>query len=76
MEKVQKILVSAHSNTEILLFWVDKRSTGVNIELDTIVDLTRDQGRVSFEAVEADPISFKGFSALVEAMPNMDARLG
>ncbi len=71
VEKVQKILVSAHSNTDILLFWVDKRSTGVNIELDTIVDLTRDQGRVSFEAVEAEPISFKGLSALVEAMPKI-----
>ncbi len=69
--KVQKILVSAHSNSDLQLFWVDLRSDGVTLDLDTIVDLTRDQGRVSFHNVEAVPISVKGLSVLAEAMPKI-----
>lgn len=67
--KVDRFLVSADSDAGLALFWVDAAAEGVTVQADAIVDLTRDQGRVSFEGVPAEPVASNGLAALNSAFP-------
>lgn len=67
--KVDKYLAVAHSDSGLGLYWVDARAEGVTRHADAIVDLTRDQARVSFAGVAAEAVSDNALAALHQAMP-------
>ena len=67
--KVGRLLVSAHTDAGLGLFWVATDAPGVNVQADTIVDLTRDQAHISFTDVAAEQVSANGLAALGQAMP-------
>jgi len=67
--KVDRFLVSANSDGGLALFWVDAAASGVTVHPDAIIDLTRDQGRVSFDGVAAEPLTTNGLAALNQAFP-------
>ncbi len=64
-QKVGYFLVRAAGS----LYWVAADATGVSVAADAIIDLTRDQGRVSFENVDAVEVSADAEAALQQAMP-------
>lgn len=69
VSKVSHLLVTAQSEAGLSLYWVAADAPGVVIEQDAIVDLTRDQGRVTFEGVEATLLSDNALAVLAQAMP-------
>lgn len=70
-KKVDYFLVAAKSDSGIGLYSAAARSDGITISPDRIVDLTRDQARVSFEAVNAELISEpgQGDAVIFRALP-------
>ncbi len=69
VSKVSHLLVTAQSDAGLSLFWIAADAPGVAIEQDQIVDLTRDQGRVTFDDAEALLLSDNALAALAQAMP-------
>jgi alkylation response protein AidB-like acyl-CoA dehydrogenase len=69
LAKVGRLLVCAHSEAGLSLYWVATDAPGVEIQSDAIVDLTRDQGRVSFNNVAAVEVSANALAAMAQAMP-------
>jgi alkylation response protein AidB-like acyl-CoA dehydrogenase len=69
--KADYFIVAASSESGIGLYSVASNSDGITISPDRIVDLTRDQARVSFTAVSAELISAagEGDDVLVNALP-------
>jgi alkylation response protein AidB-like acyl-CoA dehydrogenase len=67
--KVQRLLVAARDGDKLGLYWVACDAPGVNIAPDAIVDLSRDQGHVSFDGVSAQQVCADGVAALEQAMP-------
>jgi alkylation response protein AidB-like acyl-CoA dehydrogenase len=67
--KVDRLLVSAQSDTGLSLYWVATDAAGVTILPDAIVDLTRDQAHVRFDNAPAQLVSANGVAALQAAMP-------
>lgn len=67
--KVSRLLVCAHSDAGLSLYWVAADAPGVAVRGDAIVDLTRDQGRVEFDAVVAEEVSSNALAAMAAAMP-------
>lgn len=67
--KVDKLLVSANSDSGLSLYWVAIDAPGVTVAPDAIVDLTRDQAHVRFENVEATALTSNGLAALTQAFP-------
>ena len=67
--KVDRLLVCAHSGSGLSLYWVATDAPGVAIQGDAIVDLTRDQGRVSFDGTPAQEVSGNAMAAMDAAMP-------
>ncbi|WP_116364349.1 acyl-CoA dehydrogenase family protein [Parahaliea mediterranea] len=67
--KADRILALAHAEGGLALYWVDASAEGVSIEADAIVDLTRDQARVTFNDVPATPVGDNGLAALNAALP-------
>lgn len=67
--KVDRFLALARGEGGLALYWVDARAAGVTIEADAIVDLTRDQARVTFDGVEATCVGSNGLAALNRALP-------
>jgi alkylation response protein AidB-like acyl-CoA dehydrogenase len=67
--KVQRLLVSAQTDTGLSLYWVATDAAGITIAPDAIVDLTRDQAHVIFDNVEAQLVTDNGLAALTQAMP-------
>jgi alkylation response protein AidB-like acyl-CoA dehydrogenase len=68
-QKIDSLLVSAMDGKTVKLYCVDLKAGGVDLELDRIVDLTRDQGHVTFNNVAAECVSEDGDSTLQKAMP-------
>jgi len=68
-QKVSQFLVKANNGSGIGLYWVSSDAAGVSIHADAIVDLTRDQARVSFDGAEAIEVSSDAAAALEKAMP-------
>jgi alkylation response protein AidB-like acyl-CoA dehydrogenase len=69
VRKVDKLLVSARGETGVALYWVDINADGVSLAPDAIIDLTRDQGHVSFNDVDAVEVCADGAAALDSAFP-------
>ena len=67
--KADRLLVSARSPAGLALYWVAADAPGVTLHPDAIVDLTRDQARISFDKVPAAEVSANGLAALDRAMP-------
>ena len=67
--KADRLLVSASSAAGVGLYWVAADAAGITIAPDTILDLTRDQAHISFDAVAAEEVSANGLAALAAAMP-------
>jgi len=67
--KCQRLLVVAADGDGTALFWVDAAADGVSVSADAIVDLTRDQGRVSFDAAAGERIDADGAAAWAAAQP-------
>jgi alkylation response protein AidB-like acyl-CoA dehydrogenase len=68
-QKVGFFLVKANDGAKAGLYWVAADAKGVEIAPDAIVDLSRDQARVSFSDVEATLVSDDAAAALQQAMP-------
>jgi alkylation response protein AidB-like acyl-CoA dehydrogenase len=66
---VDRLLVSAQSDSGVSLYWVSADAPGVALEPDAILDLTRDQAHVSFTNVAVTPLAEDGIAALEAAMP-------
>ena len=69
IQKVDFLVVSAKDGDTVKLYAVNLQSEGVELAYDRIVDLTRDQGRVTFNKVAAQCISDSGESVLHKALP-------
>jgi alkylation response protein AidB-like acyl-CoA dehydrogenase len=67
--KVDKFLVSARSSGGISLHWVAVDAPGITIIPDAIVDLSRDQAHISFDAVASTELTNNGLAALNQAFP-------
>ncbi len=68
-QKVNQFLVKAKHGSGLGLYWVASDAEGVSLQSDAIVDLTRDQARVSFDGAEAVEVSNDALAALDKAMP-------
>lgn len=68
-QKVQHFLVKARSGSNTRLYWVAADAPGVSVHPDAINDLTRDQARVEFSAVDAIEVGGDAVDALAQAMP-------
>ena len=69
LQKVDFLIVAAKQGSAVKLYAVDVGADGINAEPDRIVDLTRDQGRVTFNNVSAECISEDGAATLHKALP-------
>lgn len=70
--KVRSFLVSAKDGNKVSLHVVSAEAAGVKIDPDHIVDLTRDQARVSFDGTEpAATVSTDGVKAITAATPGI-----
>jgi alkylation response protein AidB-like acyl-CoA dehydrogenase len=67
--KCDHILVMAMEEGGPALFWVDTAAEGIEIHQDAIIDLTRDQARVSFTNVAAQRIVADATAAWESALP-------
>ncbi len=68
-QKAEVLVVSAQTDAGVALYRVDPKAQGVSVQADGIIDLTRDQARISFNDVEAELLSKDGAEALNKAMP-------
>lgn len=69
--KCDHLLVMAVEDGHPALFWVASDAEGVEIRQDAIIDLTRDQARVSFTNVAAQRIDADAAAAWESALPAM-----
>ncbi|MDG1206574.1 MAG: acyl-CoA/acyl-ACP dehydrogenase, partial [Pseudomonadales bacterium] len=69
LQKVDFLVVSVKDNGRLKLFCVDLNAEGVRVSHDRIVDLSRDQGRVSFNNVSATCVAEDGVGVLNRAWP-------
>jgi len=67
--KVDRLLVSAQTDSGLALYWVATDAAGVTIVPDAIVDLTRDQAHVRFDNVSAQELTGSAPAALQQALP-------
>jgi alkylation response protein AidB-like acyl-CoA dehydrogenase len=68
-QKVSQFLVKARNGAALELYWVAADASGITLEADAIVDLTRDQSRVCFDQVSAQLVAADARAALQQAMP-------
>jgi alkylation response protein AidB-like acyl-CoA dehydrogenase len=69
LQKIDSLLVAAMDGSTVKLYCVDVNADGIDLDFDRIVDLTRDQGRVTFNDVSAECVSEDGADTLQKAMP-------
>jgi alkylation response protein AidB-like acyl-CoA dehydrogenase len=67
--KCSRLLVLAMEDAKPAWYWCATDADGVSLHPDAIVDLTRDQGRVRFEAVRAERLAVDGARAWSAALP-------
>ena len=68
-QKADFLLVKARSGSGLGLYWIARDGDGVSVLPDAIVDLTRDQARVSFDGAEATEVSDDALAVLAKSMP-------
>lgn len=69
--KADRLLVVAGGESGLQLFWVDATAAGVAIQPDATLDLTRDQARIGFDKVAAQPLAGDTAAALDAAFPGI-----
>lgn len=69
LQKVDSLVVAAADGDTVKLYAVDKNAEGITLAYDRIVDLTRDQGRVTFSGTPADCVCEDAGPALHDALP-------
>lgn len=69
LQKIDFLLIAAIEYREVKLYCVELSADGIDVAFDRIVDLTRDQGRVTFKDVSADCVAENGAEVLTTAMP-------
>jgi alkylation response protein AidB-like acyl-CoA dehydrogenase len=69
LQKVDFLVVATHKSGKQCFACVDLNAEGIEIKHDRIVDLTRDQGRVTFNNVAAECVTENGEEALSRALP-------
>lgn len=69
LQKVDFLIVAARDGEKIKLYAVSKESENVTMQYDRIVDLTRDQGRVTFAGTPATCISQDALQVLNDSRP-------
>lgn len=69
LQKVDFLVVAASDGDQVKLYCVERDSQGIDLGRDRIIDLTRDQGRVTFDNVPAVCVSDTGAEVLSRAMP-------
>ncbi|MBV1877305.1 MAG: acyl-CoA/acyl-ACP dehydrogenase [Pseudomonadales bacterium] len=71
--KSEILVVAAKSAAGVGLYVVNADSTGITIEADSIIDLTRDQAHITFDKVSATEVAAAGDgdSAINQAMPSI-----
>ena len=69
LQKVRNLIVAASDGGTVKLYSIDCNAAGVELAYDRIVDLSRDQGRVTFSNAEAICVSEEGEKTLNAAMP-------
>lgn len=67
--KVDRFLVGAQAEQGLSLYWVAADASGLTLQADAIVDLTRDQAHLEFDGVEAQCVTSEGEAALQQAFP-------
>jgi alkylation response protein AidB-like acyl-CoA dehydrogenase len=67
--KCDYLLVMAMDDAGPALFWVDIKASGISLHQDAIIDLTRDQARVTFTNVAAERIDADAAVAWSAALP-------
>ena len=69
IQKVDAVLVAAKDGGDVKLYCIELGADGVSMEHDRIVDLTRDQGRLTFDGAAATKVSDAGVDVINAAMP-------
>ncbi len=69
LQKADLLVTSAKEDGITKLYAIESSANGLTMHFDKIVDLTRDQGRVSFDGAKAECISEEGTNAITKAMP-------
>lgn len=69
--KCDRLLVLAQDGDEPALCWVEMDAEGIDVAQDAIIDLTRDQARVSFQSVTAQRIDTDAAAAWNQALPTI-----
>lgn len=69
LQKVDFLVVAANDAGTIKLYCVDISTETIDLAFDRIVDLTRDQGRVSFSGTTAACVADNGAAVINNAMP-------
>lgn len=69
--KCDRLLVLAQDGDDLALCWVEMSATGIDVAQDAIIDLTRDQARVSFQSVAAQRIDADAAAAWELALPTI-----
>ena len=65
----EPLVVAAKESGQTKLYALNTATEGVSVQFDKIVDLTRDQGRVTFDGAAAECIAEDGAKVLAAAMP-------
>jgi alkylation response protein AidB-like acyl-CoA dehydrogenase len=69
IQKVDFLIVAAKDGGKVGLYAIDLNADGVEPGFDRIVDLTRDQGRVTFNGAAAECISDAGEAVINKSLP-------
>ena len=69
LQKTDSLLIAASDEGVLKLYCVDINTKGIDLAFDKIVDLTRDQGRVTFDNVAAECVSEDAAKTMKKAMP-------
>lgn len=69
VQKTDFLVVAAKESGQTKLYALNTATEGVSVQFDKIVDLTRDQGRVTFDGAAAECIAEDGAKVLAAAMP-------
>ena len=69
LQKIDAMIVAAKQDGQVKLYAVNKNGDGIELAYDRIVDLTRDQGRVTFNNTPAECIADNGEEVLHKALP-------
>ncbi len=71
LQKVEAVLVAAKDGDNVQLYCAELSADGISLQHDRIIDLTRDQGRITFAGTTADKVADSGVEVLKSALPSL-----